>query len=336
MHKALVTGATGFVGSNLVVALRERGWAVRTLVRNPARATHLAELDAEIVTGPLQALETLVKAVAGVEVVFHVAGRVSALSRQEFFEDNVRGTRTVMEACAHQTNPPVVVMVSSLAAGGPSVPGAPKKETDPDAPVSAYGESKLFAEREASKLAQHVPLSIVRPPVVFGPGDRNSFKLFQGICLTRLHPVPGLRSMPMSIVHVADLCMAMVKLAEGGTRVPPGGNHAAGVYYITSGRTISYSEFGKLAAAGLDKRMLVLPLPKLMFWLVGGMMEGIGQLRRKPSIFNWDKIREAVASGWECSDEKLRRDVGYLPAAPIEQRFAETAAWYREQGWLKS
>ncbi|WP_148076064.1 NAD-dependent epimerase/dehydratase family protein [Bythopirellula goksoeyrii] len=336
MHKALVTGATGFVGSNLVVALRRLGWSVRTLVRDPTRAAHLAELDAEIVTGSLQVLDKLSEAVAGVDTVFHVAGRVSALNRQQFFEDNVVGTRTVMEACAKEPNSPIVVMVSSLAAGGPSQPGSPRQETDPDNPVSAYGESKLAAENEACKLANRVPLTIIRPPVVFGPGDHNSFKLFQGICMTRLHAVPGLRSMPMSIVHVADLSTALVQLAENGARVQPGTDHSAGVYYISSGRTISYGDFGRLAAAGLGKRVFVLPLPKAMFWIVGGAMEGIGQIRRKPGIFNWDKVREAVASGWECSDEKLRRDVGYKPAAPLEQRFADTATWYREQGWLKT
>ncbi|TWU29984.1 NAD-dependent epimerase/dehydratase family protein [Bythopirellula polymerisocia] len=336
MNKALVTGATGFVGSNLVFALRKLGWSVRTLVRDPTRAVHLVERDAEIVTGSLQVLETLVEAVSGVDVVFHVAGRVAALNRQEFYEDNVVGTRTVMEACAEQASPPTVVMVSSLAAGGPSTPGTPRCETDPDVPVSAYGESKLAAEHEASKLSDRVPLTIIRPPVVFGPGDRNSLKLFQSICMTRLHAVPGLRSMPMSIVHVADLCTALVQLSESGTRMQPTADHSTGVYCITSGRTITYSEFGRLAAAGLDKRVIVLPLPKTMFWIVGGVMEGIGQVRRRPSIFNWDKVHEAVASGWECTDEKLRHDVGYAPAAPLEQRFNETAAWYREQGWLKS
>ncbi len=334
MQKALVTGATGFVGSNLVPLLHKLGWSVRTMVRDPARATHLAELDAEVVTGTLQAPDSLAEAVAGVDVVIHVAGRVAALKRQEFFDDNVVGTRNLMAACAKQPNPPVVLFTSSLAAGGPSKPGEPRKETDPDSPVSAYGESKLAAEREASKLAHLVPLTIVRPPVVFGPGDRNSLKLFQTVNMMRLHPVPGIWSMPMSIVHVDDLCSALVELAARGTRQDPDADHSKGLYYVTSGRTISYSEFGRLAANGLGKKLVVVPIPKAMFWVAGAVAEGICRARRRAGIFNWDKVREAVATGWECTDEKLRKEMGYVQAAPLEQRFTETAAWYRQQGWL--
>ena len=334
MHNALVTGATGFVGSNLVAALRKQDWSVQVLVRDPTRTESLTELGAEVVAGTLQDLDTLVNALVGIDVVFHVAGRVTALNRQEFFQDNVIGTQTVMYACAEQSKPPVVVMVSSLAAGGPTRPGAPKRETDPDSPISAYGESKLAAELEASKLSERVPLTILRPPVVFGPGDRKSLMLFQGIYRIRLHAVPGIRSMPMSVVHVDDLCTAMIQLAERGTRVQSGEDHSVGVYYITSGHTISYGDFGRLAAAALKKRVIVLPLPKAMFWLVGGVTDGIGQLRGKPSILNLDKVREAVASGWECVDDKLQHDVGYAPAASLQQRFTETATWYYEQGWL--
>ena len=334
MHKALVTGATGFVGSNLVLALRKLGWSVRILVRDPTRAAHLASPDTELITGSLQGVETLAEAVAGVDVVFHVAGRVAALHREEFIADNVVGSRTVMEAAASQPTPPVVVMVSSLAAGGPSLPGTPRTEADPDHPVSAYGASKLAAEHAAGQFASQVPLSIVRPPVVFGPGDRNSFMLFQTIARLGLHLVPGRHTMPMSIVHVEDLCTALVLLAERASRVVPDDGHHTGVYYITSGRTITYSELGQLAAAGLGTRVRVMPLPRTMFWIAGGLAEVAGHLRRKPSIFNIDKIHEALATGWECRDDRLRREVGYVPAETLETRFAQTADWYRSEGWL--
>jgi nucleoside-diphosphate-sugar epimerase len=335
MPSALVTGATGFVGSNLVAQLRERDWEVGCLVRDPRRATALEALGATLHLGTLDDRDTLQQALSEVDFVFHVAGRVRALRPQEFTADNVEGTRNVVAAAAQQSHPPVVLLVSSLAAGGPSQPGTPRQESDDDRPISAYGQSKLAAERVAAELADRVPLSIVRPPIIFGPADKASLAIFRGIQLLRLHAVPGLRHFPVSLVHVADLCEAMIRIAQHGKRVTRSSQDPAeGVYYVAAERTIPYGDLGKLAAQSLGRASVVLPLPKAMFWLVGGAMELLGQLIRQPVVLNLDKVREAVASGWECSDAKLRSQLDYRPAAPLEQRFAETAQWYRDQGWL--
>jgi nucleoside-diphosphate-sugar epimerase len=333
MPRALVTGATGFVGSNLVADLIARGWTVCCLVRNPDRAAALEKLGAELATGSLQDFDSIVRAVAGADVVFHVAGRTAALKRQDFFLDNVDGTRAVMKASVEQSPSPTVVFVSSLAAGGPSRTGSPRREPELSTPVSAYGASKLAAEQAATEFAGRVPLSIVRPPVVFGPGDRNSLQLFKTVLAMRIHLVPGYRTMPMSIVHVADLSAGLIAIAERGARVTAEQPHN-GIYYITSGPTITYAEMGRLAARGVGRRVFVLPTPKLAFRLAGGIGEIAGRIRRQPGLINWDKIREATASGWECSDEKLRAELGYNPPLSLEQRFIDTAAWYREHGWL--
>jgi nucleoside-diphosphate-sugar epimerase len=268
-----------------------------------------------------------------VDTVFHVAGRVTATHRQEFFFDNVEGTRSVVRAAAECVEPPTVVMVSSLAAGGSSRVGSPRREIDQGVPTSVYGQSKFAAEQAATEFADRVPLSIVRPPVVLGPGDRNGLQLFKSVQMMRVHLTPGYRRMPMSIVHVADLCEGLIQIAERGKRVTRD-NPTRGLYYITSGPAITYGEMGTLAAQALGQHVLVIPTPKTIFWITGGIGELMGRLRRKPGLINWDKVREAVASGWECSDEKLRTELGYQPALSLEQRFADTVAWYREQGWL--
>jgi dihydroflavonol-4-reductase len=333
MPRALVSGATGFVGSNLVAELLARGWSVRCLVRNLDRAAALAQLGAELATGSLQDFDSIFRATTDVDVVFHVAGRTAAIRRQDFFLDNVDGTRAVMKAAGEQPTPPTVVFVSSLAAGGPSVIGAPRRESEPSNPVSAYGTSKLAAEQATTEFATRVPLSILRPPVVFGPADRNSLQLFKTVIAMRIHLIPGFRTMPMSIVHVADLCAGMIEIAEHGSRVTTA-NPSQGIYYITSGPTITYSEMGRLAARALGRGVFVVPTPKTIFRIVGGAGEIIGRIRRQPVLLNWDKMREATASGWECSDEKLRSELNYNPPLSIEQRFIDTATWYRDHKWL--
>jgi nucleoside-diphosphate-sugar epimerase len=336
MPRALVTGATGFVGSNLVAHLRHLGWEVNCLVRDAARAAPLEQLGANLFLGHLDDEESIECAIAETDCVFHVAGRVRALSSRQFEKDNVVGTRHVMEAAAAQDESPVVIYVSSLAAGGPSRRDTPRLESDDDEPVSDYGRSKHAAERAAAAFADEVPLSVVRPPIIFGAADRASLAIFRSVRMLRLLPVPGFRRFPVSLVHVADLCEAMVRIAQRGERVPHNGSMklGEGIYYVAAERTIPYGELGKLAAQALGHGAIALPLPRAFFWILGGAMEVVGQLRREPGVINLDKIREAVAPGWVCSDKKLRQSLGYAPGAPLEERFSATAAWYREHGWL--
>lgn len=347
MMRALITGASGFVGSNLARRLCGRRWQVRGLVRASSQTDQLARLGVELTQGSLGDPASLAKAVGGVDVVFHLAGRVAAYRQAEFVRDNVDGTRAVVEACARQSQPPTVVFVSSLAAGGPGTIERPRRECDAEQPVSAYGRSKLAAEAAAAEATGgRVPLSIVRPPMVFGQGDRASLQLFRSVKIVPLHPVPGLRKFPLSLVHVTDLCDALVRVAERGERVPesaegatPGaanGSAATGTgkYYVAADRAVPYGELGRLAGSAGGWRVAPVPTPRPIFWFAGAMGELVGRVRRRPSILNFDKMRETMAPGWVCSDEKIRRQLGYEPAAPLEARLAETVAWYRAHGWL--
>ena len=335
MSRTLITGATGFVGSNLTAHLCQQGREVRCLVRDLSRAANLQDLGAELALGSLGDKESIGAAMAGVDVVFHVAGRIRALNDKQFYEDNVQGTRHVVEACASQSTPPVVVIVSSMAAGGPSSPGSSRNETDEDQPISAYGRSKLQAEQAAATLADQVPISVIRPPIIFGPGDPASLTIFRGVQNMRLHPTPGRKDFPVSLVYVADLCDALVRIADHGSRIDSSTNGSAGTYYVAAERTVNYRELGQLAAQALGRKVLAPGLPMPLFWVIGGAAELIGQIRRKPLVLNLDKIREAAAHGWECSDDKLRTQLGYQPSDSLEHQFAETAAWYQKHGWLK-
>ncbi len=338
MSQALVTGATGFVGSNLVEQLRSRGWDVNCLVRDSNRAQHLGDLGAKLSPGELGDRKSLDQAMKDCDVVYHVAARVHALNESQFQRDNVTGTRNVVEACAACDNIPTLVYVSSLAAGGPSQPGQPKSEADEEHPVSSYGESKLAAERVLQTFAGKVPVSIVRPPIVFGQRDTSSLAIFKGVKNLHLHLVPGWRSFPVSVVHVTDLCDALIRVGEKGERLSPRPDDcsvdASGKYHVAAERTLHYGELGHLAGKSLECAAIALHVPRFMMWIAGGWVELVGQVKGQPGILNLDKVREAVASGWECCDEKIRNELGYRPAATLEERFDETAQWYRQAGWL--
>jgi dihydroflavonol-4-reductase len=323
MPLALITGANGFVGSNLARWLCAKGWRVRGLVRNHLLHEKLAEMGVELAPGRLDDPVSLSAAARDVDFVFHLAGRVAALHTGDFFRDNVDGTRAMARACAAQSRVPTMVMVSSLAAGGPGTFKRPRAEDEPEAPVSAYGRSKLAAEGAAAAVLGGGALSIVRPPMVFGQGDKASLALFRSMKFFPVHLSPGLRRFPLSLIHVTDLCDAIERVAERGER-----------YYVAAERAVTYGRLGQIAAHAAGWAVVVAPVPRPIFWLAGAIGEVTGRLRKRPTILNFDKVRESMARGWVCNDDKIRRDLGYKPAATLEERFAETVAWYREHEWL--
>jgi nucleoside-diphosphate-sugar epimerase len=342
MPRCLITGASGFIGFNLVAHMEHAGWAVRCLVRPTSQTESLTSRGVELMVGSLADLPSLQRAVAGMDVVFHLAGRLQALRHADFQQDNVVGTHQLTKACANLSQPPVMVIVSSLAAGGPATEQAPRIETDTDFPVSNYGRSKQAAEQAAASWASEVPISIVRPPIVFGPADHDGLKLFQSVKRFHLHLVPAFHKFHVSIIHVGDLCNALLRVASHGSRIVPVTHSktrtiadvATGTYYATTERVLEYQEMGRLAAQAIDTRTLVLPLPKIAFWTVGALSEVLGQLTRRPGYLNLDKMREATAPSWVCSDEKIRRELDYQPTTPLVQQFAETARWYEAHKWL--
>lgn len=337
MPRCLITGASGFVGSNLARHLSAEGWDVRCLLRSTGRGL-LQDCDVEMVQGSLSDSESLRQAAADVEFVFHVAGRVTALSSDQFAQDNVEGTRAIAEACAVQANPPQLVFVSSLAAGGPAEQTHPRVESDKPAPVSAYGWSKLRAENAAAQFASQTPISVVRPPIIFGPGDRAGLSMYRSMRWMRLHMNPGFREFPVSIIYVADLCEALRRVAVGGVRAQPTANgsgmdHRA-IYYVSAERDVTYAELGRLGGLAAGWRVAVVPLPRLVFRMAGALGEAVGRARRRPALVNLDKIREAMAPGWVCSGGKIHDELQFSPAESLEHRFDETVAWYRQHGWL--
>lgn len=344
MTRCLITGASGFVGSNLARRLCDDGWHVRCLVRSTSPLDQLASLPIERIEGSLADAASLQRAVVGVDYVFHVAGRTVAFQASQFFDDNVGGTRRLAEACLKLQTPPTFVMVSSLAAGGTGTMKAPRTEDQREKPVSTYGKSKLAAEQSLAALAAELPAAVVRPPMVFGPADRASLALYRSLRFLPFHLSPGMRRFPVSLVHVRDLCDAMVKIALHGERLPPTSQdangsppvaHGQGKYYVTADRDVTYGEMGQLAARAAGWTVATLPLPTPIFWIAGAIGETVARTRGRPALINFDKVREATARGWVCSAEKISSTLDYRPASTLEDDYAATVAWYRENGWMK-
>lgn len=338
MAHALITGASGFIGWHLARNLLARGDRVRGLVRSTSQVQQLAGLDLEMFQADVTHPESLASAMRGVDVVYHLAGLVKAFSLAEFLRVNEAGTRNVAQACANQPNPPVMVLVSSLAAAGPSPADRPRNENDPAAPVSNYGLSKRAGELAAEAFSNRIPLCVLRPPIVFGEYDVSMSYLFRPIWRRRIHAVPGFRPRECSLIHAADLSEAMARIADRGQRVPPckqGGAASQGYYYAADPARPTLTELGELIGRALGlARVHILRAPEFVGWCVGACSELVGRMRGRPSMLNRDKIREATAGSWTCSARRAREELGFEVARPLEERLRQTADWYRDQNWL--
>ncbi len=338
MAKVLVTGASGFIGSHLCEALVERGHEVNCLVRKTSRTAHLDSLGLRLVTGDVTDLDSLRRAVAGQEVVYHLAAQLRALRARRFYEVNEHGAANVAQACAEQPAPPVLVLVTSLAAAGPSPDGLPLTEDRPSRPISHYGRSKRAGELAASRCAAQVPITIVRPGIVFGQRDQGCLPMFRSIAWFRVHLVPVLPTLGASLIHARDLVELLILAAERGERLPPAGAEGPpgkGYYFAACDEHPTYFQLGRLIGEALGcRRFLVVLAPWPAVRLVGAVNELLGRVLRSPLALNMDKSREATAGCWFGSSQKASDQLGFRAGAPLVERLRETAQWYRQEGWL--
>jgi nucleoside-diphosphate-sugar epimerase len=336
-ESVLVTGASGFIGRHLARRLIERGDRVSCVVRATSPIDELRSSGARLIVGDATDRAGMERALAESRagVVFHLAGLLKAVRTADFARVNAGGVESVAAACAGRAGRPLLVVVSSLAAAGPCAGDQPRVEGDSPAPVSAYGRSKLAGELAAARHAGEMEITIVRPPIVFGPGDRGVLEMFRPIAHTGLHVVPGSMERRVSLIHVADLVELLLLAAGKGERLRPDGAPGQGIYFVAADQDPTYAELGQAIARAMGKkRATVVHVPGPLVRLVGRCGDALGRVRQRPGWVNSDKMAEALAGSWMCSSAKARTRLGWSPAATLAERLRETAQWYRQAGWL--
>ncbi len=305
---AALTGATGFLGRALCETLQSRGWSLRVLTRPDAPPPP----GADVVVGRLADQEALERLADGAGLVVHVAGLVKARTPAGFEAVNVQGARRMAETSARWAPDAHFLLVSSLSARAPH--------------LSAYAASKAAGETAVREALPHSRLTIVRPPAIYGPGDRETLALFRSIARLPVLPSPGPASARLALVHVADAAAQIGQLAE---RPPTGATYA-----LADARPEGYGwrEIMAEAARAVGRGLWVLPTPRAAILAIGAAGSLAGRIG-PAQIMTLGKAREALHGDWGVRRDELAQGLD-APRFDLAQGFADAVGWYRAQGWL--
>lgn len=331
--RVLVTGGTGFLGRHLLPLLLAAGAEVTCLVRAASRRDGLPSgirtLEADLSRG-----DGLDEALRGQAILIHMAALLFGLGWQDYLRANSTAARHLAGALARLRDEgrplPRVVLVSSLAASGPCAVPPGRGDDSPGEPVSAYGWSKLLVEQILGRAAGD-RLVTLRPPIIYGSGDRGLLPVFQGL-RRGVAALPGWkRAFPVSVIHARDAARALLLLCR---------EDAHGVYHVNDGGAYSMRTFydGMARALGRTAHFIPVPVPVLGLTACAASCWGaIRQLVRpggRAPNWNFDKFREARHAGWLCDAARIHHELGYAPTVSLEQGLAEAVAGYRAEGLL--
>lgn len=326
MH-IFLTGGSGFIGKNLIPYLLERGFRITCLLRDTSRLPTPLRSRVFVVTGDLIRLgDRAMESLAAADGVVHLAGRIRGRTYSQFDQTNHRGTLALVDAVEQSpANLRRFVQVSSLAAAGPAIPGAPLTEASPTRPLSWYGQTKLAGERVLDSAS--FPWTSIRPPVVYGPHDRGLLPFFQ---LAARHIRPLIRSgrQELSFIHVKDVCQSIWLALTRETRT-------RSTYYINDGQPINrLGDLTSLLAEAVGSWTVPVPIPAGLIWVVEKMLPLGQRLGLSGPWLSVDKLRELRQKAWTCDAGLITANLGFRPTMPLEQGLSETVAWYRTNGWL--
>jgi uncharacterized protein YbjT (DUF2867 family) len=302
-----LAGATGFLGRRLLGEMSRRGWRLRVLVRRPADASAMAGAGLETVLGDFGDAAALEQLVEGVDVTVNCAGLIKARRRGEFDAVNRDGAARLASAAKGR-----VILISSLAAREPG--------------LSDYAASKRAGEEACREVAGD-RLAIVRPPVIYGPGDRETLALFRLAQSSPFAPTPARPKARLAIAHVDDVVSALVDIIERPS--------LSGTYAIGGERPRGYawSEILDTAWRAVGRAPSFAPIPAWAVGLAAIASEAGGALSGSTPIFTRGKAREMLHDDWALRPGELAPDAPPARFA-LTGGFADAVAWYRAEGWL--
>jgi nucleoside-diphosphate-sugar epimerase len=327
--RVLLTGGSGFLGSFVAEQLAAEGHVIRALVRPRSERKILEKLPGvEFAPGAIENPASLAPALEGVDAVVHVAGIVKARRPSDFFEVNSQGTKNLVDAALARGGVKRFVYVSSLAAVGPSQDGTPVPEGAEPRPVTHYGRSKLEGERAVLAASGRMPVTVIRPPLIYGPRDRETLAFFTSV-KNGVLPMTGDGTNTLSVVYVSDCASAVVRAVDSN------GAPSGRTYFVEDGAIYVWREALKDIEAAMGKRAFVrFGMPMGIVKVAAAATQVWGKVTGTAQMLTLDKVNELTQPHWVCSGEGARRDLGWKPEVAWADGVRRAVKWYREAGWL--
>ena len=328
--KILITGANGFVGSHLCEKLIKEGHFVFALVRSPSKFKILPSENMKVIKGDLdqEILEWMNEIPHDLDSVIHTAGIVHNFNTDEFFRINSQGTLHLVNNLKLKFKQLHFILISSLAAGGPSLSHNKRQENDLDLPVSLYGKSKKQAE---VFLKDHAPkdyrLSVIRPPMVIGPRDSAVLDIFKMV-KSRFILLPGINSLSKnySFVCVFDLVQTISlvlnsKKEESFYSAYP--EHATFKVIIETIKTVMNKNF-----------VIYLPMPIFIIRFFSMFLAFINKYIPLNIRLTPDKVFELEALNWTCDSTKSETVLSQVYNYDLDQTIKITFEDYKNAEWI--
>ena len=302
-----ITGATGFIGQTITRHLVTAGYRVRALVRSVERAGCLPAGGIDLTPGSLEDSGSLESLTRGADAVVHCAGAVRGATQKQFDRVNAEGVMRLLQVLESQDTPPRLLALSSLAAREPQ--------------LSFYAASKYQGEQVLVNEARRVAWDVLRPPAVYGPGDREMLPLFTAMA-RGIAPVPGALHARFSLLYVDDLAAAVLAWIVSG--------HAGnGIYTLDDGREGGYDWRDVAAIVGqlCRRRVHLLRVPAWALDIPARLNRRASRLFGYAPMLTPEKLRELRHADWVCDHAALHAATGWQPRIQLEEGLLKTPGW---------
>ena len=323
----VVTGATGFIGSHLIDYLVGQGCTIHALVRETSDQRWLNKSGQVKIHVVDLAQSSSISCLEKADYLFHCAGLTKAKTRDDYFCGNVYSCEVLYERCvAIGSNLKAIVHLSSLAAAGPSTQGEAVQEKNPCKPVTYYGESKLAGEKIALKYASSLPIVIIRPPVVYGPREKNFFVYLKALSQGWNIKI-GTTRRELSLIYIADVVRAMVQAVVFYPQKEK-------IYYVTDGEHYLWSDISNSAMKILNVRAKKLVIPEVLLPLFSYFFEALAWFGSKPPLFDRQRMIDICQTSWIASPKSFFESHKFQPKYNLVKGLKETIDWGKKNNWL--